>query len=170
METGSQNDLVEQLIKLEFAFTSKPIVFGGMAMEHYGLRKRGHDIDLFISFEDYDALAALYPECRKDSWGDFGLVVGEFELWRSIWKLDYSFFAQDAVEYDAYFVLSIEKLLLTKVLALRSPAKQKQEADIELIVQYILKQNQRPDILAFMNKHVASYLASPEGFVYNGRY
>lgn len=155
---------------LNYAFTTKPIVFGGTAMEHYGLRKRGHDIDLFVSFADYDALAAKYPDGSKDMWGDLGLVVGEFELWRSIWKVDYTFFAQDAMEYDQYRVLSIEKLLLTKVLALKSPEKQKQEADINLIVQYILNQNQRLELVAYMNEHVKSYLAAKDGAVYNGKY
>jgi hypothetical protein len=170
MKTEFIESINSQINMLGHSFTTKPLVFGGAAMEHYGLRKRGHDIDIFVSEEDYAALAALHPEGRKDSWGDLGVVAGEFEIWRSIWKLDYAYFAEGSIAFEGFRVLSIEKLLLTKALALNSPAKQKQEADIDLILQYILKNNQRPEWVAFMNGHVKSYLASPDGFVHNGEY
>jgi hypothetical protein len=170
MEQEFYSDIGSRLKALDFAFTAKPLVFGGAAMQFYGLRKRGRDIDAFVSDEDYAALAAMHPQGRKDSWGDLGVAVGEFEIWRSIWKLDYAFFAEGAIEFGSYRILSIEKLLLTKALALNSPEKQKQEADMQLIVQYILRQNQRPDIVEFMNAHVQSYLNSPDGFVYDGKY
>lgn len=156
------------LSRLGYALKTKPVVFGGMAMEYYGLRPHGHDIDLIISFEDYEALEAMYPQYRKDCWGDLGLAVGDLELWRSIWKLDHSFFAEGAIEYDKYMVVSVERLLLTKALAINVSEKQKQDTD--LVAKHIIGLSQRSDILEYMNAHVASYLASPDGFVYNGQY
>jgi hypothetical protein len=34
---------------LSYRFKSKPLLIGGAAMEHYGLRKRGADIDLVVT-------------------------------------------------------------------------------------------------------------------------
>lgn len=66
------------------SFSEKPILIGGMAMQYYGMRKAGADIDLLIENADYQALAEQYPDKRKDIYGDLGVVIGEFEIWRSI--------------------------------------------------------------------------------------
>lgn len=161
-------DAQMNLADLGLKLMTKPIVFGGMAMEHYWLRERGHDIDLFVSLEDYEALAAKYPDGRKDSWGDLGVEVNGFEVWRSIWKLDYQYFLAGAVEYDRYYVLSIEKLLLTKALA--AGVSEKHRVDLALIANHIWRQNANPEILAYMNGHVESYLKVADGFVYKGEY
>lgn len=156
------------LNRLGIAFKTKPLIIGGLAMEYYGMRQHGSDIDFMTSFEDYEALAAKYPENKKDSWGDLGIVALGFEMFRTIWKLDYAFFAQGAIELDNCRVMSIEKLLFIKVLSMK--AGEKHRNDIDLIVKYILKTNQRPDIVDFMNSHLQSYLNSPEGIVYNEKY
>jgi hypothetical protein len=170
METRTSEIIDRQLdlAKLGVAFTTKPLIIGGLAMEYYGLRQHGSDIDFMISFEDYNALAARYPDKRKDSWGDLGVVVHGFEMFRTIWKLDYAFFAEDAIEFDRYKVLSIEKLLFIKVLSMK--AGEKHRNDIDLIMKYILKNNQRPDIVEYMNSHLKSYLNAPEGIIYNEKY
>jgi len=41
-----------ELNKLDVYFEDKPIVIGGMAMEYYGLRKHGNDIDFIVSNRD----------------------------------------------------------------------------------------------------------------------
>ncbi len=156
------------LTQLGIALTAKPIVFGGMAMEFYGLRPHGHDIDLFVTFEDYAALAAKYPESRKDIWGDLGVVVEPFEIWRSIWKLGYEFFLEGAIEFDRYFVLSPEKLLLSKVLAMDTSDKQRK--DLEQVTTYIREQNAIPEVVDYMNARVEIYLKAPDGTVFGGKY
>ena len=40
---------------LQYTFIHKPLLFGGKAMEYYGLRKAGADIDLVIHEEDHRA-------------------------------------------------------------------------------------------------------------------
>lgn len=51
-------DLLEKRLKEKnLNFTKKPILIGGMAMEYYGMRKSGADIDLIICDEDYQTLA-----------------------------------------------------------------------------------------------------------------
>ena len=99
-------------------FSKKPIVVGGMAMEYYEMRKSGRDIDLIISNDDYVKLAEKYPEKRKDLYGDLGVVISEFEIWRSIALLDYDFFLKDAVELEDVLVVSLDRLLFMRVCAM----------------------------------------------------
>ena len=58
-----------------------------------------------------------------------------FELWASICLFDYGFLAAGAVELVYYAIISLEKLLLLKALAMGIP---KYEQDVRLIVKKIL--------------------------------
>lgn len=150
------------------AFTKKPLIFGGMAMEYYGLRKHGDDVDFIVSFEDYAKLAEMYPDCRKDMWGDLGVLYKGYEMFRTVWKLDYEFLSRGSVEYRDYRVISIDMLLLMKALA--AGAGEKHLRDVDLVARHMIRNGQRPDITEFMNSHIKSYLASPDGIVYKGEY
>ncbi len=79
------------LRKLDFQFSSKPLVIGGKAMEYYGLRPAGNDIHLIVTQRDYQRLAAKYPQSMREIWGDLGVCRDEFEIWRSICLFDYDF-------------------------------------------------------------------------------
>ena len=120
--------------KLNYKFHVKPLLVGGLAMEYYGLRKAGADIDFIVSGEDYEGLANLYPENRKDLFGDLGLALHEFELWKCIVLFEYDFLSQGAIEEDEIKVISLEKLLFLKALAISEP---KYEQDVRLIVEKI---------------------------------
>jgi hypothetical protein len=113
---GNVNAIAEaiDLSQIGISFSTKPIIHGGAAMEYYGLRKRGADIDFIITGEDYDKLVKLYPDNKKDIWGDLGIVAGQYELFRSIYRFDYHFFAADAHEYSEFKVISFEKLFFLK--------------------------------------------------------
>ena len=69
------------LSKLNHTFSSKPLLIGGKAMEYYGLRQAGKDIDFVITKADYEQLSQHYPEHLRDLWGDLGVCVYEFEVW-----------------------------------------------------------------------------------------
>lgn len=122
------------LNKLKHTFHSKPLLVGGLAMEYYGLRKAGADIDFIITTGDYEALANLYPEHKKDLFGDLGVAVHEFELWKCILLFEYDFLSQGAIEEDEVKVISLEKLLFMKALAI---SEAKYEQDVRLIVKKI---------------------------------
>ena len=107
-----------KLQALGITFTSKPLIIGGLAMEYYGIRKHGADIDLVITNDDYQRLAAQFPHNKKDIWGDLGIVVDEFEIWRSICLLDYAFYARGAIDCGDLCVVSLDMLFFLKVLAL----------------------------------------------------
>ncbi len=120
---------------LDFTFTSKPLLIGGKAMEYYGLRKSGNDIDFVITAEDYQRLAAQYPNHLKDLGGDLGVCVAAFEIWKSICLFDYDDLGQGALEIETCRIISLEKLLFLKALGMDV---EKYHHDLELIVKKVL--------------------------------
>jgi hypothetical protein len=145
------------LSRLDFAFSAKPLLIGGMAMQHYGLRPAGADIDFVIPAEDYARLAARYPEHLKDLWGDLGVCVFEFEIWRSICLYDYAYLAQGAEDAGDWLVISLEKLLLLKALAMRI---EKYRLDLELIVERFRRDKYDPWWEALPEERRQVYLAT----------
>jgi hypothetical protein len=124
------------LEKLDFDFTSKPLLIGGKAMEHYGLRKAGADIDFVITAEDYGRLAHKYPDDLREIGGDLGVCVFEFEIWKSICLFDYQFLSMGAIEKEEYLIISLDRLLFLKALGMK---EDKYHKDLELIVDKVLQ-------------------------------
>jgi hypothetical protein len=123
--------------KLGFTFAAKPLLIGGRAMAYYGLRPSGKDIDFVITASDYERLSQVYPDHLKNLGGDLGVCVYEFEIWKTICLFDYAFLSQGAIEAGDYLIISLEKLLFLKALAMEVP---KYHRDLELIVEEILRQ------------------------------
>jgi hypothetical protein len=123
------------LEKLNYSFRKKPLLVGGKAMEYYGLRQSGVDIDLVAVKEDVINLIKQFPERVKDLWGDLGVCPFEFEIWKSICLFYYDDLCVDAVDEGNFLVISLEKLLMMKALAIE---KEKFFKDTQLIVQVIL--------------------------------
>lgn len=122
------------LTKLNYTFYEKPLLVGGKAMEYYQLRKSGDDIDFIISAQDFKNLAEQYPENIKDLFGDMGICIHEFELWRCIILFGYDFLATGAIELEHIKIISLEKLLFLKALGI---SEKKLENDLRLIVNKI---------------------------------
>lgn len=156
----------EQMDAQKLDFTEKPILIGGMAMEYYGLRKAGDDIDLVIPGQDYEALARSHPEKRKDIYGDLGVVLGKFEIWRSITLLDYSFFKSGAVEEACCFIISLDRLLLTRVCAMHL---EKYRKDLELIRKHYCKEYANAEYRREAREHESAYKKC-NGVVFGGKY
>lgn len=124
------------LEELKYDFLYKPLLIGGKAMEYYGLRKAGNDIDLVAHKEDHRRLIVQYPDHVKDLCGDIGVCEFGFEIWNQICTFDYDYLRENAVEEEQYLVVSLEKLGFLKALAMEIP---KYHKDLELIVALILK-------------------------------
>ena len=148
------------------AFARKPLVIGGMAMEYYGLRPSGADIDLVVADEEYQALARLHPGSRKDIYGDLGVVLVVFEIWRSIALLDYAFLGQGALDEGALRIVSLDRLLLMRVCAMEVP---KYRRDLELIKQRYYERGRNAAFLREAETHIPSY-EQQGGVVFGGRY
>lgn len=100
-------------------------------MEYYQIRESGQDIDFVIAKEDYEQLSYKYPNHVKEIYDDFGVCKYEFEIWKSICLLDYKFLSEETVEEDSFLIISFEKLMVLKVLAMRQP---KYLRDMELMI------------------------------------
>jgi len=120
--------------QLGVSFSRKPLLIGGKAMEYYGLRKAGADIDFVVTDDDYRALAQRYPDNLKEIWEDKGVCVYGFEIWRSIFAVDYDVLSWNAVEEHDFLVVSFDMLLVMRALAVREP---KYFADWKLMLQRI---------------------------------
>jgi hypothetical protein len=127
--------MIIDMSKLDYAFQSKPLLIGGKAMEFYGLRQAGADIDFVITPQDYACLAQKYPGYLRDLWGDLGVCVYEFEIWKSICLFEYDFLSDGACDAGEFRVISLEKLLFLKALAMKI---EKYHHDLELVVKKIL--------------------------------
>ncbi len=121
------------LRKLQHTFADRPLLIGGKAMEYYGLRKAGADIDFVVSLRDHESLRRLYPENLKDIYGDIGVCVDGFEMWNQICRFQYDFLRQNAVEEKEWLVASVDKMILLKAIAMHDPKYMK---DLELLAKY----------------------------------
>jgi len=166
MEKSKILEIID-LNKLEISFFDKPIIVGGMAMEYYGMRKHGEDIDFIVSNRDYLQLEAKYRNFRKDMWGDFGIRVNEYELFRSMWKFDYKYFNNGVIEFDEYKIISIDMLFRMKIFAM--DAGEKHKKDIELLKNYFM-QFQNKEWNDYMNENIKRYLKVENGLIINGDY
>jgi hypothetical protein len=124
------------LERLAYQFLDKPLLIGGMAMEYYGLRKAGADIDLVISLRDHDALKRQYPDQIKDLYGDIGICEFDFEIWNQICRFGYDELKVGAIEEPDMLVISLDRLLFLKTLAIK---KEKYYKDVLLLVDEILR-------------------------------
>jgi len=117
----SIKDLNVNLSNFKFIFSSKPLLIGGKAMEYYQIREAGNDIDFVITEDDYERLSYKYPNHIKEIWGDFGVCKGKFEVWKSICLFGYDFLSEGAIETEEFLIISFEKLMFLKVLAMSNP-------------------------------------------------
>lgn len=123
--------------KLNYKFLEKPLLVGGKAKEYYGIRKSGLDIDFVITKDDYNNLSKQYLNNLKDLWGDSGICVFDFEIWKTICLFDYDFLSKDAIEKEEYLIISLDKLLFMTALA--ADKKPRYKIDLDLIVKKVFE-------------------------------
>jgi len=107
------------LSKLNYSFNKKPLLIGGSAMEYYGLRKAGKDIDLIVVKNDLINLIKQYPNRLKNLGGDLGVCPFEFEIWKTICYFGYDELIEGAIDRENYLIISLEKLLFLKALGMK---------------------------------------------------
>jgi len=146
--------------RLGYDFLDKPVLVGGLAMEYYGLRKHGDDIDFIVTDRDYQVLKAIFPGNRKDVWGDFGILVNGFELFRSIYKFDHAHYSLRAIELANYKIVNIDTLFRMKVFAMG--VAEKHDSDIRLLKGYY-QQFQNPKYQNYLDRHIERYTSSKDG-------
>lgn len=112
------------------------MLVGGKAMEYYGLRQSGADTDLIADEKDVLELIKMYPDRVKDLWGDLGVCPFDFEIWRTICYLGYDDLKENAIDIGDVSIISEEKLLFMKALAMK---KDKYLKDTQLLAEDLLK-------------------------------
>jgi predicted nucleotidyltransferase len=147
-------EVEKTLKKLNYKFTSPPILVGGWAMEYYNLRKTGHDFDLLISNKDKVNLMK-----NKEKYKNMGFKLNKFggvtcedidctlnftkinlDLIITIYQHKYSFFTKGAISVGSIKIVSLENLLLLKTLAVFSPGSPiKHRKDVKLIIEGIYR-------------------------------
>lgn len=132
----SRIDMDIDVTPVDFNFSSKPLLIGGKAKEYYGIRKAGADIDFVISANDYVQLAKKYPNNLKDLYGDLGVIIHGFEIWKTICQFDYAYLSEHAIDTKFYKIISLEKLLFLTALGMK---KEKYKVDLQLIVNKIFE-------------------------------
>ncbi len=140
--------------ELGVKFKHKPLLIGGLAMEFYGLRKSGKDVDFILSKTDHKKLKTKFQKegmkqlkgknrqsykkkpVYVDLYGDHGILIREFEIWDNICGYDYDFSSEKAINKKHCKIISLEKLLFLKALATQ---KKKYLKDVRLIVKKIFE-------------------------------
>lgn len=152
------NTVKEKMCVIGYEFKNAPIIIDGRAMEYYGMRKSGMDIDMVIADDDYQRLAEIYSEKRRDAYGDLGVMIETFEIWRSIALLGYDFFSDNAESFETIKIVSLDKLLFSRVAGMET---QKYMDDLILMKKYYFK-----------HFHTQSFLEEAEarGNVWRGNY
>ncbi len=160
------NFLKKEIQSNNLHFTKKPILIGGLAMQYYSMRKSGEDIDFVICDEDYQTLASKNPDKRKDIWGDLGVVIGIFEIWRSIALLDYDFYLKDAIDEGEVLVVSLDRLMLMRVITMDS---EKYMKDLKMIKEHYFKTFTNQEFKNNQSLHLKSY-EKENGTIFGGKY
>jgi len=94
------------------------------------------------------------------------MVIGKFEIWRSIVHLDYNFFKKDAIEEEKIIIVSIDRLLWTRVCAMEV---EKYRNDLKLLKEYYYKNYTNSQYHQEALLHEKSYLKM-NGSVFGGKY
>ena len=139
-------------------------------MEYYGLRKCGDDFDFIVTNGDYQVLAKNYPDYRIDTWGDLLVEIGQYQLFRSLSRLDYSFYSENAIEYNHYKVISFQRLFFMKAAAVRSqPEIKKHIDDFGLVIGCVYNNYRNQEYVANADFHAFAYSNAPNGSILRGQ-
>lgn len=160
-------EMDRKLKELNIHFKTKPLIFGGLAKEYYGIRKKGLDIDLIVTDEDYQNVAKQFPNCRFDMWGDLGVAVDNFEILRSVCRYDYDFYVKEAIDIGDYLMISIDRLFYMCVTAME---EEKYKNDYILIRKYYDEKFRNSKYVKNAQPHIEQYIRSEQGKIYKGKY
>jgi len=159
------------LSRIDVKFSAKPLVFGGMAMEYYGLRKHGDDIDMLVTDDDYQSLASKYSDSTIDIWGNLAVILDGYSFNLCVCHMDYNFYAVGAVEYEDFKVVSFDRLYFMAASAMRSePDVKKRVDDFGLVYWAFYDRYKNPEYVRYSEAHRATYQNAPNGTIYGGKY
>jgi acyl-CoA synthetase (AMP-forming)/AMP-acid ligase II len=125
-----------EICKVPYKFLDNPLVIGGKAMEYYGLRKSGDDIDLILSERDFEALEKQMPQNAGQMDIDHCIRYRNFEMWKTIRNFGYEFYSKQAIPQNGFSVISVERLVWLKALYIK---EEKSIRDLGFISDYVMR-------------------------------
>jgi hypothetical protein len=138
-----------------YLFINKPLVVGGLALEYYGIRNSGPDYDYMISSADWKQLKKLFPDKTNFLKGNTGTEIVatinirkesdlhemiDIDLISTLYQFSYDDLSKNAIEFEYFKIIDIEKLLLVKTLVAVNNNDIKSINDQKFIVTYIVNQ------------------------------
>lgn len=132
-----------------YRFIEKPLIFGGAAMQYYGLKQHGtRPIDLLLPCRDFDRLGTaaglmrperrMYLKIEGDTLGQH-FCTSRFRFHNAYAYQTYEDFIDRCEEYPTYRLVSIA--MLQQMLSLREPLTPSRIDDLECVINYRLQQD-----------------------------
>ena len=130
-----------------YKFIYKPLVVGGLALEHYNIRDTIHDYDYMVSPSDWIQLKKIHPDKinlfggknEKDVDATINLYNVHVDLISTLFQYNYNYLVQNSIDFPKYKIISLENLLLTKTLGSIYNNDPKSIKDQQLIVKKIVE-------------------------------
>ena len=142
---SAKKEINKYLKFLNYKFQDKPLIVGGYALQYYGIRKAGHDIDMMVSLRDWKKLTKLHPNNINHHGGNDSTINirGEYDidLIKTLYHYDYKFLSQNSKELNNCKIISIENQFLVKALPALQKKNSKSVKDSKKIIDYIIKKN-----------------------------
>ena len=142
------NEKILKGIKLtNYKFINKPLVVGGLALEHYNIRETTHDYDYMVSPSDWIELKKIHSDKinlfggknEKDVDATINLKENPIDLISTLFQFNYNSLVKNSIDFPEYKIISIANLLLTKTLGAVYNKDPKSINDQKLIVDKIVE-------------------------------
>lgn len=133
----------------KYKWINPPILIGGRALEHYKIRKSGHDYDYIISDQDYDKIKSM-PNIKNDVFPPQTPGIhdtnNDTDYFVSLYGITYDKVKINAKKHKKILICSINDLLLIKsftafdnVNRVNKATQKKQLNDVKLIINHMIK-------------------------------
>ena len=138
--------MINRLRLINYTFIRKPLVIGGVALEHHGIRKSSNNLDVIVSLEDWLILKNIYKENinlyggKDESEVDAAINLDGLDLIKTVYQHDYDDLCDNSTEIlRDYKIIGMHKLLVLKTLDAVYNKTEKSIQDQKLIVDFIIK-------------------------------
>lgn len=129
---------------MNYQFKYPPILVGGKAMEYYGLRKCGKDIDYVVHKSDYRRMLKIEKPNKTMIPQTPGITYTggkkDTDYYLNLYQFDYNRLKQNAVKKGNMLIVSREDLILVKTMALNNKKYViKNKKDIQLLAKSLVR-------------------------------
>ena len=140
------------LKKVKYKFKHPPLVVGGYALQYYGIRKAGHDLDVMVSSTDWKELKKIYPKninlfggkTEKDVDATINLKEINVDLIKTLVMNNYKDMSKNSIKLENFKIISLKNLIYLKsfpIVLIDNNSKNRHAKDIERIIKFIIKKN-----------------------------